>query len=664
MAEPLRRVFISAAMDREVDDLAREVARAVRVRFDEAAQADVAPPGREGQVEALKENPKVENPYAVAWASYNGDEQKVCLSWPSFREPGVPMFADGEYDALPRAELEDVIRKRGEGWVLLSKKTGKVLGHHKTRGEAEQQEAAIKASQHADRQVVGRYDRYRVEDLAPPSRTQEGWLRVAGRISRVGIQEYEDRNGKVHRELRLPEDVFNARSMGSFSGVPMTNSHPFELLDAASARQYSVGSVSMPRASGDFLESDLLIWDGEAIKYAEAGRVELSCGYSCELEEVPGVHPTYGPYDAIQRKIVGNHVALVDEGRAGPEARIRLDASDRCMVPSPHSGAASAAAKEEPRMPHKLRVDGFEIEMSDANGATIQTAFDKALEKARAEGAALVAIERKRADELEKKTKILRANGVKLIARVDKVKDEFKSYKHDLMTCPECGGSGKVKDDGEAAEMMCGYCDGKGKVSALGEFGGALEDDASPMMSDDDDDDDMDEMDVDELEVEQATEEESKKAHKDARREIRAAKRTKARTDALARARKRLGWRIDRAVKRRAALLAVAHRHLGELPELATMDEAAIKRVVVTKLEPAAKLDGRSDDVVQGMFELLTAKAASEQVTQLDALRSSIAAPAVSRQIVGQSGVSKARQKMLDANASAWKQPGPKTATK
>ena len=43
-------------------------------RLQEIAQQEVAPPGREKQVKALKG--KVDNPYAVAWASYNNSKGK------------------------------------------------------------------------------------------------------------------------------------------------------------------------------------------------------------------------------------------------------------------------------------------------------------------------------------------------------------------------------------------------------------------------------------------------------------------------------------------------------------------------------------------------------------------------------------------------------------
>lgn len=39
-----------------------------------------------------------------------------------------------------------MIKKRGRKWVLVSKKTGRVLGTHKTKAETVSQEAAINIS--------------------------------------------------------------------------------------------------------------------------------------------------------------------------------------------------------------------------------------------------------------------------------------------------------------------------------------------------------------------------------------------------------------------------------------------------------------------------------------------------------------------------------------
>ena len=58
---------------------------------------------------------------------------------------------------------------------------------------------------------------------------------------------------------------------------------------------------------------------------------ELSCGYNLRLDETPGVWEGQ-PYDAIQRDIEINHLALVDKARAGEQARLNIDGQGHdCM---------------------------------------------------------------------------------------------------------------------------------------------------------------------------------------------------------------------------------------------------------------------------------------------------------------------------------------------
>jgi len=177
-------------------------------------------------------------------------------------------------------------------------------------------------------------------------KTDNGWLRAPAVLTRVGVFPYLLGGGKVRRELRLPEEVFKADSLASFSLVPLTDDHPREAngLDAGNTGAYAVGAVGLPRAdsSGKFLEADLLVTDAAAVARIEGGKREISCGYFADLEHKPGVWTDAAgqahPYDAIQRNIRGNHVAIVSEGRAGPECRVRMDAADIGVLvsESPH----------------------------------------------------------------------------------------------------------------------------------------------------------------------------------------------------------------------------------------------------------------------------------------------------------------------------------------
>lgn len=120
--------------------------------------------------------------------------------------------------------------------------------------------------------------------------------------------------------------------------VPITNDHPsVGLLSADNAKDFSVGSTgeAVTRADEDHVKTGLVVIDADTIRQMEAGKVEVSCGYSCDVEEKSGHHPLYGRYDAIQRNIRGNHVAIVDSARAGRTARIRMDGAAAQVINPP-----------------------------------------------------------------------------------------------------------------------------------------------------------------------------------------------------------------------------------------------------------------------------------------------------------------------------------------
>lgn len=163
--------------------------------------------------------------------------------------------------------------------------------------------------------------------LSKPVRLSNGFLRAEGYLTRAGIFVYRDAQGNTVREFRPPEEVFHPDSLASFALVPVTNDHPSDMLTADNAKQYAVGSVSeVVTPDGDKVRASLMITDASAIEALDAGKSELSCGYTADVELTPGVWQGQ-KYDAVQRNIRGNHVALVDAGRAGPACAIRMDAA-------------------------------------------------------------------------------------------------------------------------------------------------------------------------------------------------------------------------------------------------------------------------------------------------------------------------------------------------
>ena|SRR3989338_3008719 len=157
--------------------------------------------------------------------------------------------------------------------------------------------------------------------------TPQGFVRVDARLTRTGIFTYHN-DGKVTRELRLPEEVFRCDSLKSIAGAPVTDLHPDSFVNPENAKELAVGFAGEEiKADGDFVTAKLTITDAAAIEgLKEGSRKEISLGYTCEVEDSPGVH-NGEPYDAIQRNIVVNHIALGPKGwgRAGPEVSVKTD---------------------------------------------------------------------------------------------------------------------------------------------------------------------------------------------------------------------------------------------------------------------------------------------------------------------------------------------------
>jgi len=162
--------------------------------------------------------------------------------------------------------------------------------------------------------------------LEKASFTPEGYLRDKPVLTSTGIFEYKNPDGSVRRELRLPEDVFDPESLASYKGKPVIITHDAGLIDKSNVADESIGTIlSEGERSGDDVRAEIIIHDTDAMKQSRLK--ELSLGYNLDLEETPG--EWHGEkYDAIQRNIRINHLALVREARAGEQARLNIDGRD------------------------------------------------------------------------------------------------------------------------------------------------------------------------------------------------------------------------------------------------------------------------------------------------------------------------------------------------
>jgi len=225
--------------------------------------------------------------------------------------------------------------------------------------------------------------------LDAPKRTKDGFLAVRARSARTGVYQYtgrevdpENKHGlrdkAVVNVLRDEATVFDTAAVQSFIGKPVTDDHPREAVTSANWRDHARGTVMGALRDGDYLAFDLLLTDAATIAKVAAGKRELSNGYGAELEYGSFTSSDGTICDARQARITGgNHVALVDRGRAGSECAIKdgfahcdaitadeLDRLKANLTPSP----------QETRV--KIQnLDGMPVNLSDA--AAVEAALTK-----------------------------------------------------------------------------------------------------------------------------------------------------------------------------------------------------------------------------------------------------------------------------------------------
>lgn len=153
--------------------------------------------------------------------------------------------------------------------------------------------------------------------------TDEGYLIDHPIVTTCGIFEYTNPDGTIRRELRLPEEVFSSASLASYKGKPIIITHDAGLVDKNTVTEEAIGTIlSEGYMDGDNVRAEIVIHDTDTMK--ECGLRELSLGYNLTLDETPGEW-NGEPYDAVQRNIEINHLALVGSARAGENARLNID---------------------------------------------------------------------------------------------------------------------------------------------------------------------------------------------------------------------------------------------------------------------------------------------------------------------------------------------------
>ncbi|KAG1254583.1 hypothetical protein G6F65_016982 [Rhizopus arrhizus] len=158
---------------------------------------------------------------------------------------------------------------------------------------------------------------------------QDGRLRVEiTHISKAAVNPYRgdeipdwERLGldpnRVYFLLRDPDEL--ARAAPSFNNIPLLSKHVPVTVDEPQ-KEFVVGATGSDAVfTAPYLDNSLVVWDAVAIAGIESRQQqELSSAYRYRADMTAGVYQGV-PYDGVMRDIRGNHVALVEVGRAGPD---------------------------------------------------------------------------------------------------------------------------------------------------------------------------------------------------------------------------------------------------------------------------------------------------------------------------------------------------------
>jgi hypothetical protein len=224
-------------------------------------------------------------------------------------------------------------------------------------------------------------------ELGKPRRTKDGYLAVRAKAARTGVYQYAGRevdpdNAHGLRDLatvnvlRDEKTVFDAAAAHSFIGKPITDDHPSEAVNASNWKDHARGTIMGAKwEEGGYLAFDLLLTDGAAIAKVDAGKRELSNGYAAELEFGDFAAADGTNCQARQTSIVGNHIALVDRGRAGPECRISDGGNELFQTCDAAPVILSNLDAPEEKPVKKIMIDGLQVDLYDV--AAVEVAIGK-----------------------------------------------------------------------------------------------------------------------------------------------------------------------------------------------------------------------------------------------------------------------------------------------
>lgn len=148
-------------------------------------------------------------------------------------------------------------------------------------------------------------------------------------ISKVGVFPYMGRSisdecepDKIYYVFRSADTLKASVDTWDNPPKPFINDHEmlgegFSKIDDRPVQ----GVIHNPVFEDDTLYADISVYSESLKDKIENGKKELSLGYFCKYRKEKGIYKGQA-YDFVQEDMVGNHIALVDNGRCGSDVRV------------------------------------------------------------------------------------------------------------------------------------------------------------------------------------------------------------------------------------------------------------------------------------------------------------------------------------------------------
>lgn len=159
-----------------------------------------------------------------------------------------------------------------------------------------------------------------------------GFMEVKGNpISKIGVYPYLGSEipgapdpDKIYQVYRSAKELSSAETIDSFKNKPLLDDHEIIGIHGMPAERKGIQGNIGEKVFFDspYLRGNIVVHSSAAQTLINNGKTELSPCYGCDWVAESGVFEGK-EYQYVQRNLRANHLALVEEGRTGPDVAVQ-----------------------------------------------------------------------------------------------------------------------------------------------------------------------------------------------------------------------------------------------------------------------------------------------------------------------------------------------------